>query len=236
MTKAFVFEYSLAEMAIKDYFAQTEDMKREKEEIMSYALEKYSPIHACRVAYRLQRRHINHIVVSSVLADLPQLHREVIIRKYKKREMSNKIAMELNVSVGKITSIERSVQKNINHMLKYTLTEQDIYSRSKVVNMVHILDIRLSYLEDHPEILPYVNKDWLTSLRICREKYRRLYTAMEEVFQKAATSLHYSIIAERLKNPSLTSKDLSSICHVPQNGINRHLRTYEADMAKYLVA
>ena len=65
------FEYSLAEMAIKDFFSQTEDMKREEKEIMTYALEKYSPIHSYRVAYRLQRRHINHIVVSSVLADLP---------------------------------------------------------------------------------------------------------------------------------------------------------------------
>ena len=230
------FEYSLAEMAIKDYFSQTEDMKREEEEIITYALEKYSPIHSYRVAYRLQRRHINHIVVSSVLSDLPQLHREVIIRKYKKREMSNKIAMELNISINKITSIERSAQKNINNMLKYTMTEQDIYSRSKVVNMVHILDIRLSFLEDHPEIMPYVNKDWLISLRICREKYRRLYSAMEDVFLKASTSLHFSIIAERLKDPTLTSKDLSSICHVPQNGINRHLRTYAAEMSKYLVA
>lgn len=236
MTKALNLGYVLAEFAIKDYFSRTTVTDNAEAEMMQYCRERYSPLHAQRLAFRLQRRRLIHIVVQSVLASLPKIHRDVIIRKYRKREMAAKISMDLNISVARITSVERSVQDNIAHMLKYTLTVQDVYSRIKVVNMIHIVDLRLAFLEEHPEILPDVNRDWLTSLRICREKYRRLYSAMQEIMRKSESSIHCNIIAERLRNPFLTSKDLSAVCHVSQNGVNRHLRTYEEEMSKYLVA
>ncbi len=234
--KVLNLEYYLAEQAIKDYFAQNDESKQFEDEILKYSRDKYPPIYSSRVAYRIQRRHINFIIVSSVLADLPQFQREIIVRKFQKHEMSQKIALDLNISISRLSTIERSVEKNINHMLKYTLTIQDVYSHIKVANMIHILDLRLSFLDEHPEILPIVNKDWISSLHICREKYRRLYSAMQEVFIKEDSSLHYYIIATRLRDPSLSSKDLSALCHVTQNGVNRHLRTYESDMSKYLVA
>ncbi len=236
MTKALNLGYFLAEQAIKDFFAQTNEIKQQEEEMMDFCQKNYPPIFYQRVAYRLQRRDINHIIVNAVLSSLPELHREIIIRKYKKHEMSTKIAMELNMSISRITNIERAVQDNINHMLLYTLTVKDVYSRVKVVNMIHILDIRLSFLQEHPAILPDVSRDWVKSLEICREKYRLLYSAMEDIILKADSSLHCNIIAEKLRDPSLSSKDLSAICHVSQNGINRHLRTYQDDMSKYLVA
>lgn len=233
--KALNMGYELAEQAIKSYFAQTEHKDQEDREMMAYCQEKYSPIYAQRLAYRMMRIHINHIVVSSVLADLGQLQRDVIIRKYKYREMSAKISIALHLSINRITSVERAVQENINNMLKYILTVRDVYSRIKIANMIHIIDLRLSFLQEHPEIFPDVNRDWLMSLFICREKYRRLYSELEDVFRKATTSVHYLIIAAKIQNQSLTSKELSSICHVTQNGINRHLRTYEWDMSKYLI-
>lgn len=236
MINALNMEISLPVNVIIDYFAQSDEVRNEESEIMDFCLERYSPVEFVRLAYRVQRRHINHIVVSTVLNDLPQLQRDVIIRKYKKRELSKKIVMDLSISINRVTSIEHAVHKNIFNMLKYILTVQDVYSRVKVVNMIHILDLRLSFLHEHPEIMPDVSRDWMNSLRICREKYRRLYSAMEDVFFKANNSLHYYVISEKLRNPKLTSKELSAICHVPQNGINRHLRTYENDMSKYLVA
>ena len=161
MTKVLNCGYFMAEQAIKDFFAQTEEAKREEDELLEYCRVNYPPIFSQRVAFRLQRRHINHIVVNSALVDLPQHRREVLVRKYRKREMITKIAMELNMSVSRVLSIERAAQDNISHMLLYMLTVRDVYSRVKVVNMIHILDLRLSFLEEHPEILPDVNRDWV---------------------------------------------------------------------------
>lgn len=227
--------YFAAEQAIKDYFAQTDEIKQQENELLLYCRENYPPIFYQRFAYRIQRCHVNHIIVSSVLASLSELQYEVIIRKYKKREMAAKIAIDLNISITRMTYIERAVQKNIYNMLLYILTVQDVYSPVKIINMLRVIDIRLAFLDENPGILPDVSRDWLASLYICRKKYRLLYSAMQDVIQNADTSLHCNIIAERLRDPALTSKELSALCHVSQNGINRHLRTYEEDMSKYLV-
>lgn len=236
MTKALNIGCFLAEQAIKDCFAQTEAIKKHEDELMAYCREQYPPMLYQRLAYRLQRRHINHLIVNAVLADLPPIQREVIVRKYKKQEMGTKIAMNLNISISRMIAIDRAVQENINYLLMYMLTVRDVYSRIKVVNMIHVIDLRLSFLTAHPEITPDVNRDWLASLRLCRRKYRLLYSSMQEIIQNAETTLHCNIIAARLHDPSLTSKALSSICHVSQNGINRHLRTYEEEMTPYLMA
>ena len=236
MTKALHIGCFLAEQAIKDCFAQTEAMKKQEDELMAYCREQYPPMFCQRLAYRLQRRHINHLIVNAVLADLPPIQREVIVRKYKKQEMGTKIAMNLNISISRMIAIDRAVQENINYLLMYMLTVRDVYSRIKVVNMIHVLDMRLSFFDDNPEITPDVNRDWLASLRRYRRKYRLLYSSMQEIIQNAETTLHCNIIAERLYDPSLTSKALSAICHVSQNGVNRHLRTYEEEMSPYLMA
>ena len=236
MTKALNIGCFLAEQAIKDCFAQTEAIKKQEDELMAYCREQYQPMFYQRLAYRLQRRHINHLIVNAVLADLPPIQREVIVRKYKKQEMGIKIAMNLNMSISRMITIDRAVQENVDHMLRDMLTVRDVYSRIKVVNMIHVLDLRLGFLDQHPEITPDVNRDWLVSLHLCRKKYRLLYSAMQEIIQNAETTLHCNIIAARLYDPSLTSKALSAICHVSQNGINRHLRTYEEEMSPYLMA
>ena len=235
MIKNLNFSYFLAEQAIKEFFAQTEETKRQEDELMAYCREKYPSVFYQRFSCRVQRRNIDHLIVKSVLTALPQDQCDVIVRKYKKREMITKIAIELNISISRIMAVERAVQENINNMLMYVLTVRDVYSCVKVLNMLHILDMRLSFLDENPAIMPDVSRNWLASLHICRKKYRLLYSAMQDIIQNADTSLHCNIIAERLHNPFLTSKDLSAICHVSQNGINRHLRTYEDDMSLFLV-
>lgn len=236
MTRTLNLASYLAEQVIKEHFRHSGDSEKEEREILEYCRVNFSPIHMHRVAYRMQRRYVNHIIVATILADLPKLYREIILRKYKKQDMITKISMDLNISIGRITAIDRGVQENIQDMLLYMLTRRDIYSRLKTVNMIHILDLRLSFLHAAPEFTASVSRDWIAALEICREKYRRMYSAMEEIIRKSDTSLHCNIIATKLRQPELTSIELSGICHVSQNGINRHLRTYEADMSKYIVA
>ena len=228
--------YFLAESTIKDYFSYNEESKRQDEDLLAYCQEKFPPMFSLKFAYRVQRRKINHIIVRAVLASLPPLNRDVIVRRYKLREIGTKIAMDLKLSITRITLIDRAVQENLNYLLQYRLTSRDLYSRIKVVNMIHVIDLRLAFLEQHPELLPDVSRDWIESLNICREKYRLLYSAMEEIIQKADVSIMANIVSARLRNPLLTSKELSAICHVSQNGVNRYLRRYEEVMSKYLVA
>ena len=226
----------LAEQVLKERFLRRPDETQREKEILSYCRKNYAPVYAQKIAFRLQRRHINHINVDSVLADLPELHRQIFLRKYKKQEMLPKISIDLNLTIWQIFSIDRAVQKNIQNMLLYMLTAHDVYSRLKVANMVHILDLQLGFLEDSLEFASSVNRDWIASLVICREKYRQLYSAMETILKKSNDSWHCNILAVKLRQPNLTSKEISSICKVSQSGVNRHFRAYKEEISPYIVS
>ncbi len=238
MTQLIDLRYALGDALLKSYFNRSASQVNDMEEMLDYCRENYAPIYAQKLEYRLQRHEINNIIVDSVLCELPEEHRLIFVKKYKNHEMAQKIALDLSTSIARISSVERAVQANIVSMMLYVLTTADLYSRLKVVNMIHILDLRLSYLEYAPEFAKTcVNPVWAKSLHQCREKYRNLYSAMEDIILRSGkNSLHCDIIAEKLKQPNLTSKELSALCHVSQNGINRHLRRYEDDMQQYLIS
>lgn len=232
MIKSINLFSDIAEIALKDRFS---GFGREDEEILSYCREHYPPIFNRRVAYRLQRRHIDCIVVDSVLADLLPTFRQVIHFKYAKKMQITKISMECGLSVVRIVALDHDVREEIRNMLLYKLTPKNLYSRSKLVNMLHILDLRLCFLEQFPEFASLVSRDWIRALEICRERYRNLYTMIEEIIRKQDIDWHCNIIATKLKYPNCTLKELSSMCHVSQSGICRHLQTFENEASEYLI-
>ena len=231
MIKTINLGSDIAELALKNRFNQcTKD-----EEILTYCQEHHSPSFCRRVAYRLQRRHIDNIVVDTVLADLLPTFRQVMLLKYTKKMQMIKISMECGLSVVRIVALDRDVREEIRDMLLYKLTPKNLYSRSKVVNMLHILDLQLGFLEQFPEFSAFVSRDWIRALEICRERYRNLYTMIEEILRKQDNDWHCHIIATKLKHPNCTLKELSAMCHVSQSGICRHLQTFETAASDLLI-
>ena len=232
MIKSINLFSDIAEIALKDRFNGF--FGREDAEILTYCREHYPPIFNRRVEYRLQRRHIDCIVVDSVLADLLPTFRQVIYLKYAKKLQMTKISLDCGLSVVRIVALDHDVREEIRDMLMYKLTSKNLYSRAKLVNMLHILDLRLCFLEQYPEFTSVVSRDWIRALEMCRERYRNLYTMIEEIIRNKDNDWHCNIIATKLQNPNCTLKELSAMCHVSQSGICRHLQTFETEASEYL--
>lgn len=223
----------IEERALKNRF--NSELDQEASTIFAYCKEHYASQVVQRVAYRIHQKRIDCIAVDTVLSSLLPVCSKIMCLKYAKQMQMTKISMECGLSVARIVELDHDVREEIGDMLRLQLQRHNIYSRLKVVNMVHIIDLKLGFFQDFPEIAASANRDWISALRELREKYRNLYTMINNVIREKDSNMHCNIIATKFEYPNATRKELSAMCHVSQSGICRHLQRFEDKASTYLI-
>ena len=186
---------------------------------------------------RLQRGVIDLMIVDTVLNNLPEERKRFIHYKYEMGKSNIWISTQaLHISEAMLIKWNREILLNIKNLLFYSLTIADVYSVMKVINMIHILDVRINTFSD--EKIP-VNESWLRRLIQKRSQYKAMLNLMMESIRYASKdtekkdTYHY-IVASKLKNSYLNGTELAQFCGVSCSTVTKHLSAYRQSMKKYI--
>lgn len=217
---------ALATEALKLKFLQSQKEQAAFADLKARCMENLNKPNFLKIFLRIQKMDLNRIIVDTVLQDLSEEKRSFILRKYKKNEMLVHISMELNVSVSQLNKWDKEILGDICGLMFYSLSESDVFFRRKVINMIHVLDLRIQTIEGLPAFKQVVDPRWYESLLIYREKYTRLLCAINNCMTHRKESIYNDVVAERIENPLFDCEHIANRCHVSIAAVSRHLKNF----------
>jgi hypothetical protein len=223
----------LAEQALKMKYLDTPKKIQERIELKEFCVQNFSPQNVKRFYLRLQKMEINRIIVDTVLNELSIEKRSFIEFKYKNNDTFVNISMRLNISVAQLNIWNKSILEEIKNFIFYTLTEKDVFSKSKIINMIHILDVRIKFFEKNNHEINF-NKHWFNALSILRDKYRQLLYIIECFSAKQAKSIGDNIVVMKIQYPGDSPTELAYRCHVSVTTVSRNLKQFTNSVKKYV--
>lgn len=163
---------SLAVDAIQSYYhSKPKALYEEIKEITSF----YSCHNkiVVRLHQKIHKLEMNNIILRSVLNNCSELKRNLIIGKYRDHKSLVALSLNLHTSVSQLTIWHNDVLDDIQAMMFYRIREQDIFSREKIMNMIHILDQQIEFLEDISQ--EFVDPNIIYALQWRKDRYVNLY-------------------------------------------------------------
>jgi hypothetical protein len=214
----------LAERALEMKYADTAAKITERAELKKFCIDNFSTQNVKRLYFRLQKVELNRIIVDTVLQGLSSSKRTFIIMKYKHHKTFTNISLTLEISASQLNVWNKCVLQEIRNLMFYKITTQDVFNKIKIINMIHIIDIRISFFEEYmrmsPEEMSFVNKNWLNNLMSYRQKYRDLLIFLED------NAYENPIIALKIEFPHLTASKLANKCHIDLSTVSRMLKQF----------
>ena len=156
------------------------DIEQQKE-FMNLCLGKISNANMTKIFLKIQREHLNCIVVNAVIDNLSVEKQKFLEYKYKKKWSLIKLEFELNVSKAQLCVWHSEILEQIENMLFYKLDDKDYFNIKKIISMILILDQQITYLESSCERI--VNRESLRYLINMQTKYRKLYKIINDSIQ-----------------------------------------------------
>lgn len=236
------FGLCIAEQVLKRRFdcatqAQPAPMKYSIQELLAFCQLEPHESKLFQYYLRLQRSVVDLMVVDTVLSNLPEEKQRFIQYRYAQGRSNIWISTQaLHISEAMLIKWNKEILLNIKNLLFYSLTLADVYSVMKVINMIHILDLRINTFND--ESIP-VNESWLYRLIQKRTQYKAMLNRMLESIRCASQdpekkdTYHY-IVASKLKHSYLNGTELAQLCGVSYSTVSKHLAAYRQSMKKYI--
>lgn len=181
---------------------------------------------------RFQRYTLDIMIVDTYLRSLPEEKQKYIRYRYEFGKSNVWIAMRLiHVNDATLIKWNKDILLDIKDLLFYSLNSSDVYNVMTVINMVHILDIRINTFID--EEIP-VNESWLRRLIQRRTQYKAMLNIMLQSLALAEHDTYHNIVASKLKNTHMNTTELAALCGVSCGTVSKHLASYRDSMKKFV--
>lgn len=233
----------LAEQALKEYYRPRRQIIQ-LEEIEEFCRQEAS-LNLYRTYLRLQRQHIDRIVVGMVLANLAEDEQKFVQYHYRDNMGYYLITHKIPYSSTALGRINKRILTDIRTLLFYSLSADDIFHRAKVINMLHILDWRIMALSRKDLV---VKTAWLQNLMEKRQRYRKLLDIMQDCLDipeeeqdrqdgdeiALLDALRNKVVATKLQHPNYNVSEISQISGISKPTFSRKLRQYMVAAYAYI--
>lgn len=248
----------LSEQALREYYKpKRQHAEMAQLEQFCFSRENRGIPHIYRTFLMLQRNHIDRIIVGIIIQSLSEEERHFVRYRYKNNQQIEWIAQKLHVSKAVVGRMNRRILREICTLLFYKLSEDDIFHRLKVLNMVHIMDLRIKAMIQCEH--DFVDRDWLNGLIYRRGRYRKLLDIMQEctIFKDVndefglldapacgetltddelafVDALKNKVVATKLSYPHCNVSEISRISGISKPTVSRKLHQYMAKAYQFL--
>lgn len=226
--------FYLAEQALKEYYRPQRDWL-ERQKVADFC-RRHKSLALYRTFLKLQRESIDRMVVEIIIRTLPQDERQFFEYRYRDQQTIVWISSHLPISPPQLNRINRQVLDKIRTMLFYSLSPDDIFQRDKVINMLHIIDLRLAALSSRNGVS--VNPDFLADLLIKRKNFRSLLDIMHGYMFTAEADAEdpakNRIVSLKLAYPLYNVTEISQLSGFSKSSVSRKLRQYMSLAYKFV--
>lgn len=224
-----ILETYIAEMAVKRRYDKKQKIDKN---LMNFCKAGDSSIY--RAYLIIDRHEIDNIIVDMGVSSLEDIKSKFIRYRYKDGMEFNWIADNLSIGAASLYNWNKEILSNIANLLFYRLTEEDIFHRRKVINMINIIDRRLESLKVAILKGVDVNTSWMETLACRRQKYRKLLDLQQECLKNPEGSKFNEVISLKLMNPQFNVDELHLACPHSPSTVSRQLKKFEQMAASYV--
>ncbi|MEN6387132.1 MAG: hypothetical protein ABFD79_18285 [Phycisphaerales bacterium] len=216
------FGKSLAIHALSMFYQY--DVEEIKTEIKNMQLQYSCEPNIIKKLYlKVQKTEINNIMIRSILFCLPQLKQRFIEEKYKKGKTWVALSMQLYTSKPQLIVWHNEILHDIANMMLYQILPDNIFSKEKVLNIIHILDQQIEILEN--KYKETVDEDILHMLKQKKSRFTALYKDMT-VQVHNAQGVQNKILLKKMECNNATSHQIACFCKVSESSVSYCLGNY----------
>ena len=222
----------LAENALKDKFADSSVNMQEMIEFQRDCRDYMSVSNIRKIYARMMKIEVTRMMVDAVYNSLSAEEQEFIILKYKKKKQMVAISLTLNISLAQLNLRQHIILEKVSEFMLYRLSEEDIYKRNKISDMVELLGRIMAFAEQYDPKREFINNEWIEAIAERHDKYFLMMNEVEIMLSE--DSLHARIVTEKMKNPLENIEIIAKRCNVDKSIISRHLKNFADSMKKYI--
>ena len=180
---------------------------------------------------KIQRMFINRILVDIYLLELPEEKRKFLYYFYGQQQNYGWISDKLAICPTKIFIMHREIVRDIYNLYFFRLSSaDDIFHRLRIINMLHIIDMRLQSFDMAGE---FVNSLVLDRLKKLRCAYRKLLDQINTTV--VSSSIEGECIKEKITNSDSSLKSIADKIFYSKSSVCRVINNYQKNMKEFLL-
>jgi len=222
----------LAEEALKNKFARENVRFQEILELQRDCRDYLSTENLRKIYARIMKAEVTKLMVEAVYQSLSSQEQEFIVMKYKNKKQMVAISLALNLSLAQLHIRHHAILEKISEYMLYKLSEEDLFNRKKIMNMIKLLERIIEFAEQYDPKKEYISVNWLEAIIERHDRYSQLLSKINEIMSEE--SFRVDIITAKMQNPYEKLDVLAEQCNLDKSGISRYLNSFVDDLKKYL--
>lgn len=117
-----------------------------------------------RKIYARMKAVVTKLMVEAVYQSLSSEEQEFIVMKYKNKKQMVAISLALNLSLAQLHIRHHAILEKISEYMLYKLSEEDLFNREKIVNMIKLLERIIAFAEQYDPKKEFISVNWLEAI------------------------------------------------------------------------
>ena len=183
-----------------------------------------------RMIFRLTKQEMDYVLVDM---SLPVDRQAFVDLKYRRRETVTKQTDRLHVSSSQLGLWNAEIKRRVLDALQYRLTEQDIFLRTKIVNMLDVLGTLIDTKEELDPNGEVVDPYWYHSVVEHYDRYSQLLQELDDCMQRPNSRMA-DVVSALVAHPYEFQIVLAEKCSMNPGVFSRRMRSFKEEMRAYV--
>ena len=187
-----------------------------------------------KIYFRMAMLETNLKLTQMAVNALPNEYQELARLKYGRTMGLVRISMELNLSVAMINVWDKKILNSVNNALFFKLTDDDIFRRVKIINMIEIMKNLLAFFAKLDCDREIVNERWIRMIERRYNSYRALITAINNCLLNEHLDLRHMIICYKIRFPHTSVTEIADKIGVNKGVVSRYIYSFKEETQRLI--
>ena len=184
---------------------------------------------------RAMMSEVNRMLCDAFISSLPEAKQRFVRMKYRDNAELVSMSLKLYVSIAQLNIWNLNILEKLTSFLTFQLTEEDIFYRSRVINMVEILAKLIEFFERIDPEREIASQEYISCLQAKHQSYRKLLACLDDALRMKSLSQYYEVVSMKIRYPNESADFLSSSCHMDKGIVSRNIRHFRGEMVQYIM-
>ena len=186
-----------------------------------------------KILFRIMKQETNYVLVDMVIQSLPQDWQMFVDLKYRRKERVIKQTEMLHVSSSQLGIWNTAIKLSVFNALQYRLTVNDVFLRTKIINMLEVLATVIAAKEELDPDFEIVDEFWFHSLVQYYDQYSELLEKIDDCISHQDSRMNIAVAA-MVESPFESNIVLADRCGIHSASFGRYVRAFQEAVKSYI--
>ena len=186
-----------------------------------------------KILFRIMKHETNYVLVDMVIQSLPQDWQMFVDLKYRRKERIIRQTEMLHVSSSQLGIWNTAIKLSVFNALQYRLTVNDVFLRTKIINMLEVLATVIAAKEELDPDFEIVDEFWFHSLVQYYDQYSELLEKIDDCISHQDSRMNIAVAA-MVESPFESNIVLADRCGIHSASFGRYVRAFQEEVKSYI--